>query len=121
MSVRIVYSTPLSICSYAIRTCWQSFNKSDIGGIKDKMLINHVGNKLKHSSTLEHLKICAHVTSDSLVKVFKEDPFSKVTGNSKNWVISTNVRALQNINLPKKDKLLFIPKDYLYLFYNQKE
>ncbi|NPA03690.1 MAG: FAD-dependent thymidylate synthase, partial [Epsilonproteobacteria bacterium] len=36
-------------------TCWQSFDKGDGGGEKDKELIERVGNKYKHSSTLEHL------------------------------------------------------------------
>ena len=47
--------TPLVICSNAIRTCWQSQDKSDNGGEKDQELIERVGNKFKHSSTLEHL------------------------------------------------------------------
>jgi len=45
----------LEVCAHAIRTCWQSFDNSDDGGEKDKDLINRVGNKFKHSSTLEHL------------------------------------------------------------------
>jgi len=55
MEVLLKHYTPLSICSNAIRTCWQSFDKSDNGGEKDKELIDRVGNKFKHSSTLEHL------------------------------------------------------------------
>jgi thymidylate synthase (FAD) len=55
MTVTLLYHTPLTICSNAIRTCWQSFDKSDNGGKKDKELIDRVGNKFKHSSTLEHL------------------------------------------------------------------
>ena len=47
--------TPLDVCAHAIRTCWQSFDKSDEGGDKDKALIDRVGNKYKHASTLEHL------------------------------------------------------------------
>ena len=50
-----MHHTPLEVCAYAIRTCWQSFDKSDNGGEKDKALIDRVGNKYKHSSTLEHL------------------------------------------------------------------
>jgi len=49
------HHTPLVICSNAIRTCWQSQDKSDNGGEKDQELIERVGNKFKHSSTLEHL------------------------------------------------------------------
>ena len=55
MTVVLKYSTPLQICSDAIRTCWQSFDKSDNGGERDRELIDRVGNKFKHSSTLEHL------------------------------------------------------------------
>ena len=50
-----MHNTPLNVCAHAIRTCWQSFDKSDDGGEKDKALIDRVGNKYKHASTLEHL------------------------------------------------------------------
>jgi thymidylate synthase (FAD) len=55
MKVTLSHHTPLVICSNAIRTCWQSFDKSDNGGEKDRELIDRVGNKFKHASTLEHL------------------------------------------------------------------
>lgn len=55
MEVTLLHHTPLTICSNAIRTCWQSFDKSDDGGEKDRELIDRVGNKFKHASTLEHL------------------------------------------------------------------
>ena len=55
MKVTLKHYTPLEVCSHAIRTCWQSFDKSDAGGEKDKALIDRVGNKYKHASTLEHL------------------------------------------------------------------
>jgi thymidylate synthase (FAD) len=50
-----MHHTSLEVCAHAIRTCWQSFDKSDSGGEKDKALIDRVGNKFKHGSTLEHL------------------------------------------------------------------
>lgn len=55
MEVRLLNFTPLWVCSNAIRTCWQSFDKGDHGGEKDIELIDRVGNKFKHASTLEHL------------------------------------------------------------------
>lgn len=55
MKITLKHYTPLEVCSMAIRTCWQSFDKSDNGGEKDLSLIDRVGNKNKHSSTLEHL------------------------------------------------------------------
>ena len=55
MEVKLLNFTPLWVCSNAIRTCWQSFERGDNGGDKDLALINRVGNEMKHSSTLEHL------------------------------------------------------------------
>lgn len=55
MQIKLLTYTPLNICSHAIRTCWQSFEKGDNGGEKDVELIDRVGNKFKHASTLEHL------------------------------------------------------------------
>jgi len=55
MEITLMHHTPLDVCAHAIRTCWQSFDNSDEGGEKDKALIDRVGNKFKHASTLEHL------------------------------------------------------------------
>ncbi len=55
MQITLLHHTPLIVCANAIRTCWQSFDKSDNGGEKDQALIDRVGNKFKHASTLEHL------------------------------------------------------------------
>ncbi len=55
MQITLLNYTPLYITSHAMRTCYQSFDKGDNGGEKDKELINRIGNVYKHSSTLEHL------------------------------------------------------------------
>ena len=61
MKVTLLHSTPLWVAAQAIRTCWDSHDKSDTplgsvgAGPKDKVLIDRVGNKFKHASTLEHL------------------------------------------------------------------
>ena len=77
MNVELLHNTPLWVCSTAIRKCWASEGKSDSkfdadlgfcteldeagepykveAGGKDKALIDRVGNKNSHSSTLEHL------------------------------------------------------------------
>ncbi|NOX16191.1 MAG: FAD-dependent thymidylate synthase [Epsilonproteobacteria bacterium] len=55
MEITLLQHTSLAVCASAIRTCWQSFDKSDDGGEKDRELIDRVGNKFKHASTLEHL------------------------------------------------------------------
>lgn len=55
MQIKLLNFTPLWVCAHATRTCWQSFAKGDNGGEKDCELIDRVGNKFKHASTLEHL------------------------------------------------------------------
>lgn len=55
MTVTLMQHSSLEVCAHAIRTCWQSYDKSDCGGPKDLELIDRVGNKFKHASTLEHL------------------------------------------------------------------
>jgi thymidylate synthase (FAD) len=65
MKVELLHNTPLNICSQAIRTCWDSHDKSDNGGQKDKELIDRVGNKFKHSSTLEHLNYNFYISGIS--------------------------------------------------------
>jgi len=65
MKVDLLQHSSLEICAHAIRTCWQSFDKSDDGGEKDKELINRVGNKFKHASTLEHLSYTFYISGVS--------------------------------------------------------
>ncbi len=65
MKVELLQHTSLAICATAIRTCWQSFDKSDHGGEKDKDLIDRVGNKFKHASTLEHLSYTFYISGIS--------------------------------------------------------
>ena len=65
MNITLLHYTPLDVCAHAIRTCWQSFDKSDEGGEKDKALIDRVGNKFKHASTMEHLVYTFYIQSVS--------------------------------------------------------
>ncbi len=50
-----MHHTPLDICSFAIRTCWQSFKNSDGGGDRDRELIERVGNTLIHTLNFANL------------------------------------------------------------------
>lgn len=65
MKVTLLHSTPLWVCARAIRTCWDSHDKSDssdgVCGDKDRELIERVGNKNKHSSTLEHISLAFEI------------------------------------------------------------
>ena len=59
--VELLFHTPLWVASKAIRKCWASEGKSDTVntnddiGPKDRELIERVGCKNKHASTLEHI------------------------------------------------------------------
>jgi thymidylate synthase (FAD) len=67
MNVTVDHATPLHIAAFAIRQCWQSQGKSDTllsnelppseqtCGPNDLALIDRIGNKFKHASTLEHI------------------------------------------------------------------
>lgn len=75
MKVELLHNTPLHIAARAIRTCWQSQEKSDsfalhpyddiVCGPNDMALIDRVGNKNKHSSTLEHLTYTFYISGVS--------------------------------------------------------
>jgi len=69
MKVELLNHTPLTICATAIRTCWQSQDKSDsndgVCGENDKALIDRVGNKFKHASTLEHISYNFYISGVS--------------------------------------------------------
>lgn len=65
MKVDLLQHNSLAVCAHAIRTCWQSFDKSDDGGESDLALIDRVGNKFKHASTLEHLTYTFYISGIS--------------------------------------------------------
>jgi len=86
MEIQLLWHSPLWVCARAIRTCWDSHDKSDTqltdvsnygqymnydmdeiteAGPKDKALIERVGNKNKHSSVLRHLSYCWDITGIS--------------------------------------------------------
>lgn len=54
-TVRLKHITPLWVCSDAIRQCHATQAGTDYGGPVDCALIDRVGNKMKHASTLEHI------------------------------------------------------------------
>ena len=131
MKVELIHNTPLWVASKAIRKCWASEDKSDTEftyetdrfdtcekvecgehtnfymGTKDKELIHRVGNKNKHSSTLEHLNytfdidgvsrallqevarhrhasISVKSTRYTLKELKEEEPFEIYAGNTYN-------------------------------------
>lgn len=137
--VTLLYNTPLFIAAHGARTCWESHDKSDsvsqpvresdvflyppsmiettvVCGPNDAALIERVGNKFKHASILEHLRICVAIDNQAIAQAFKENKYSDVTFVDNVYVISTNVRAMQAIDVPMNIKLLMLPEEYKYLF-----
>lgn len=55
MRVELLHCSTLDVAVTAIRECYNSHDKSDNGGAKDRALVHKVGNVYKHNSTLEHL------------------------------------------------------------------
>lgn len=131
----LLHFTPLTVCSHAIRTCWNSFDKSDRGGKKDKELIDRVGNKYKHSSTLEHLvytfyikgisrallqELARHRMASLSVKStrytlkelkeensFNENDFDRV----KKYLVLTGNRLVDNMSITALNNLQKVLKD----------
>lgn len=65
MEVKLLQHSSLAVCATAIRTCWDSHDKSDCGGPIDLALIDRVGNKFKHASTMEHLTYTLYISGVS--------------------------------------------------------
>lgn len=123
MTINIIRHTPLAVCSKAIRTCWDSHHKSDNGGERDKELIHRVGNKYKHKSTLEHLKIIFEVKkpNENLLHIIQTNPYFKYLKYNDYFCVSTNVRAIQEANLDRTILQKLIPKDYTFLFQEEEK
>jgi len=109
MEIVLLYSTPLEVGVKAIRTCWQSQDKSDNMGEKDLSLVYRVANKNKHSSTIEHLSYTFYISGISrallqelarhrmaslsvkstrytLKELKEEDPFCTADFDYKGWL-----------------------------------
>ena len=101
MEVTLMHYTPLDVCSHAIRTCWNSFDKSDNGGEKDKALIDRVGNKYKHSSTLEHLSFSFYIqgVSRALLQELARHRISSFSVKSTRYTL----KELKNIEPFRED------------------
>lgn len=127
MEVILLNYTPTIVCSNAIRTCWQSFDKSDNGGEKDMELIDRVGNKFKHASTLEHLyynfyikgisravlqelsrhrmaSLSVKSTRYTLKELRKEDEFKNLDSASK-YIVLTGNEIVDNASLKALNNL----------------
>lgn len=114
MNVKLLNFTPLEVADIAICKCYGNEPHSDNEKVKAR--INRVANVSKHASTIEHLVICLEINDKDIAQKFKENNFSIVTEKDNKWTISTNARALQEMDLPNEIKHKLIPEEYLFLF-----
>ena len=128
MQISLLSYTEISVCSHAIRTCWQSFEKGDCGGEVDKELIDRVGNKFKHASTLEHLNYTFYIqgisraclqelarhrhaslsvksTRYTLKELRKEEEFKEINKNSQKYLVLTGNKAVDMASLKALENL----------------
>ena len=96
MQITLLHYTDLKICSHAIRTCWQSFEKGDNGGEKDKELIDRVGNKYKHASTLEHLNYTFYIQgiSRACLQVLARHRIASLSVKSSRYTLKVGGQAV---------------------------
>lgn len=128
MQITLLSYTNISVCSHAIRTCWQSFEKGDGGGDIDKELIDRVGNKFKHASTLEHLNYTFYIqgisraclqelarhrhaslsvksTRYTLKELRKEEEFKNINKNSQKYLVLTDNEAVDMASVKALENL----------------
>lgn len=102
--ISLLHATPLWICAVAIRTCYDMVDKSDNGGEKDRALIYKVGNKNKHSSTLEHLNYTFHI--EDVSRAYLQE-------NSRHRHASPSVKSSRFTLKELNDERPFIKKSWL--------
>lgn len=101
MEVRLEHYTPLSICSHAIRKCWDSFDK---GGAyleatdniidADKSLIDRIGNKAKHTSVKNHINYVFDIqgiTTKTLLALTRHDVGTEFSVQSTRYTTKKSV------------------------------
>ncbi|WP_104721217.1 FAD-dependent thymidylate synthase [Helicobacter mesocricetorum] len=121
MQITLLNCSDLSICSHAIRTCWQSFEKGDKGGEKDKELIYRVGNKFKHASTLEHLYYTFYIQdiSRATLQELARHRIASLSVKSSRYTLKelkneASFLPINSDNLKRAKKfLVFTPNDFV--------
>ena len=114
MQVKLDHHTPLYVAAKAIRQCWASQEKSDtvdcICGPNDKALIDRIGNKNKHASTLEHLvyNFTIEGVSRALLQELARHRISSLSVKSTRYTLSelkkeTNL-LIEDLDVPLEDR-----------------
>lgn len=138
MQITLLSYTNLAVCSHAIRTCWQSFEKGDNGGEIDKELIDRVGNKFKHASTLEHLNYSFYIqgisraclqelarhrhaslsvksTRYTLKELRNEEEFKSINKNSQKYLVMSGNEMVDLASVKALENLRLVLKEGISL------
>lgn len=142
MKVELIHYTPLPAGSHAIRQCWDSHDLSDSTfteiGDRDRLLIERVGNKDKHSSVLEFLDYTfavSDISTSCLLELTRHRHASFAVKSSRytlkksqikcqysrsklvNYLIWLNIRGielLKRFKISNDDLKLALPQAYCY-------
>jgi thymidylate synthase (FAD) len=122
MNIKLLHNTPLVVTSTAIRKCWASEDKSDNGGDIDLALIDRVGNKNKHSSTLEHIHYSFEITgiSRGLLQELARHRIASYSVQSSRYTLAKQLKQEKSFivtdnkditiyDLPRADKYIVRP------------
>ena len=97
MKIKLLHNTPLVVASKAIRKCYKSEGLSDDGGVKDKALIERIGNQMKHKSTLRHVQYifeCDNVSTKTLLAFTRHAIGKDISVESTRFTLSKRVDEL---------------------------
>lgn len=135
MTVELLNYTPLWVASEAIRTCWMSGDKSDTVflqdswvyedietvivsredgfddycmGDKDLALIERIGNKFKHASTLEHITYNFHISgvSRALLQEIARHRMANISVKSSRYTLK-ELKDISEVELDPEKFLVF--------------
>ena len=124
MNCEVIHYTPLIVSSKAIRKCWASENLSDDGGEKDLAVIERVGNKFNHKSTLRHCHItfdCNDVSTKTLLALTRYTVGKEISVQSTRYTTSKrsdilSVTYTNDIHVDAAlDKLMMMVRDCITL------
>lgn len=115
MKVDLIHYTPLEIAVEAIRTCYDSMDKSDNLGEKDKALIRKII-KMSHTSTIEHIvytfrvqgisRVCSHQLVRHRIASYSQQ--SHRYTSPKDFVIPPSMQKLVNDGYTKENIMHYV-------------
>ena len=125
MTVALIHATPLHVAMRAIRKCWNSEDKSDSEvhiieaknsfdsylfvecGIKDRALIERIGNKMKHESVKNHINYTFDidgVSTKTLLAMTRHDVGTEFSVQSTRYTTKKRKDELSYTSLSKPER-----------------